>query len=140
MSDAAEPAVFVDGFLEGTERKGSRRRLTGYNKGYEPLHHLVEADMDNARLTLAGAKNMGMPAYIEGNPLGCGCQIAHLHAVGAVLESHMEADYMCDSGWHNFVLFKVRAQDNRSDNSIKVNTSGELVAEQGVSPGELEEF
>lgn len=77
--------------------------------------------------------SMGMPDHIEAEPagrLGCGCQEAWLHAIGEIQNGMIEADYMCDSGWHNFVIFELEQMGNRT--GLVIDANGNLVEVEEV--------
>lgn len=88
----------------------------------------------------ARAVQLGLPKFIRGNPLGCGCSEAHLAGATKPVNSHIEADYMCDSGWHNFVVFEIVGFENLGDATIKVNANGDLEESHEVTTGELKEY
>lgn len=82
----------------------------------------------------------GLPQFIYGLPLGCGCSTAWLHAIGEVKNGLLEADYMCDSGWHNFVVLRVKENKKKKERKLQIDRSGNLVEEQEVKITELEEY
>lgn len=82
----------------------------------------------------------GLPAKVNGNPnLGCGCSVAYLHATGDITQDGMiEADYMCDSGWHNFFVFELNMQERKRQ--VTIDKDGNLQADEGFTAGDLEEY
>jgi len=86
------------------------------------------------------AANMGLPLVVYGSPLGCGCSEAYLHGVGDVINGQLEADYMCSSGWHNFIEFSMRTQDIDPERAIKIDKYGNFTEDRGYEAKELEEM
>lgn len=82
--------------------------------------------------------DLGLPKFIRGDPLGCGCGIAYLHAVGEVVNGQVEADYMCDSGWHNFVVMQVKTKEKKRE--VKIDKFGLVVGDEGHKFNGLEEY
>lgn len=126
-----DPSTGEAKFKRGTHggRLGARERQTKNGKMLESL----QAIKDSA--------GYGLPQKIRGNPLGCGCQVAHLSSVSAVKDGLVEADYQCDASWHNYVVFEVRQNTNLPENSIKIGPNGELVeGDPDMDTAELEEF
>lgn len=87
------------------------------------------------------ANDYGVPALVQGDPLGCGCDEAHLHAVGDITEAGLlEVDYMCDSGWHNYYVYQLHMQKNPTQNEVKIDKFGNLSADQGFKATQLGDF
>ena len=86
------------------------------------------------------AIEMGLPKVVHGNPLGCGCGEAYLHGVGDIIDGQIECDYMCSSGWHNFIVLAMRQQTPQSERQVKVDKFGNLIDDVNTEVKELEEF
>lgn len=89
-----------------------------------------------------GAK-YGLPFRIAGHPLGCGCDEAFLHGIGKLKDGQIEADYVCDVGWHNYAIFKIKEKKKPKKKEvkqeIKLNKFGE-VDQVGFTATELEDY
>lgn len=123
---STETAKFVKGTHQG--KLGARSRQTSKGK----MSRSVEA--------LKEARSYGLPEKIRGNPLGCGCNVAHLVSAGPVVDGMIEANYHCDSNWKNYVVFQVRQYTKEGEMGLKINKFGELVESEGYQAGELEEM
>lgn len=87
--------------------------------------------------------SLGMPASINasnGGALGCGCVEAFLHGVGDIIDGTIEADYVCDFGYHNYVIFELEQMGKRS--GLQVDKNGNLIETQEVGHADdgLEEY
>lgn len=82
---------------------------------------------------------MGLPKFIRGK-LGCGCNIGYLHAVGELKNGQIEADYMCDSGWHNFVIFQMTEKKNNASAEKQYDKYGHEITEKSFVAPSLEDF
>lgn len=91
----------------------------------------------NKRVVAAGM-SYGLPRIIRGNPLGCGCRQGYLVGVGDIIDGRIEADYSCDSKWHNYVLFEV--EQLKQGVKLKYDTNGNIIEEEGYQADELEDF
>lgn len=123
---STDTAKFVRGFHG--DRLGARTRQT---KG---------GQMSSSDMRLKEARMYGLPGSIRGNPLGCGCNIAHLVSAGPVINGEIEANYHCDAQWKNYVVFQVRQHTTDSERGIKIDKFGNLVADEGFQAGELGEL
>lgn len=101
--------------------------------------HLKDKKDDKGRLAKQ-AQAFGLPAKIRDNPLGCGCKVAFLVGATKPVGSHIEADYMCDSGWHNYVIFELVGFEQKAEDQIKINTNGELINDSDHQTQELGGF
>ncbi len=129
MADFTDPSTDTAKFITGFNESGwlgASDRLT--KKG----------DMRNSSQSRNEALEMGLPQKIRGNPLGCACHVAYLVSVGPVIDGQIEADYQCDSGWHNYVVFQVRQYTTEGERGIKINKFGDLIESEGFQAGELE--
>lgn len=107
----------------GRKFKGSKTRLT---QG-PPLE----------RANKEYALEHGLPLKITGNPLGCGCSEAFLISAGEAKDQKIEADYQCDSGWHNYVVFDVMPREDK----IEITKTGQIVmGGEGHQAGPLQEL
>jgi hypothetical protein len=87
----------------------------------------------------------GLPPHVRaklGSQLGCGCQEAHLHAVGDInSESLLEADYMCSYGYHNYYVFEVEQEQADSPRAIKLDLNGNMIEDEDEEePKKLQEL
>ena len=129
----------------GDEPRPNRKPLRGqplkYDKGYS--HDMGEMDWDTWRDTSGEVAQsgiaLGMPASIQAalhGKLGCGCSEAYLHALGDIVDGKIEADYMCDYGWHNYVVFEMEQMGKQQ--GLVVDKNGNLVETQDVGHGDTE--
>lgn len=123
---------------------GSLPPITGklkYDKGFSASGYYSDRGdyFREGQAAKAGAA-FGMPFKINGHPLGCGCSEAYIHAIGEIRDGMIEADYMCDSGWHNFVVFELEEMGKQQ--GLVVDKNGNLVETQDVGHGdqELQEY
>lgn len=103
-----------------------------YRRNTEPLDKLD--DKGRARNQ---ALKFGLPKVIKGNPLGCRCNEAFLVGATKPVGSHIEADYMCDVGYHNYVVFELIGFENKGEAVLKVDSHGNLVEDTAQAPREL---
>lgn len=115
-------------------RKTSKARLAE-GKSYNSSQKFKEDKGETVNL----AQQYGLPPSIVGN-LGCGCRTAHLTGATAPVGSHIEADYMCDVGYHNYVYFELIGFENKGENSIELDANGDLVETAKTEARELSEF
>lgn len=83
---------------------------------------------------------LGLPEKVRGNPLGCGCGEANLVGATQPVGSHIEADYMCDSGWHNYLLFELIGFEQKPETQLKIDASGNLVEDVDEETKELGDY
>lgn len=83
---------------------------------------------------------LGLPFKIRGNPLGCGCEEANLHGISEVKDGEVECDYMCDAGWHNWVVLRVKQKKQPKKQEITVDKFGNPMQDEGFKATELEEL
>lgn len=127
----------------GSPRRG--RQATG-ELSYRPISSGQMEYGRNRQLKKDGGKAVetaqkyGLPKHIRGNPLGCGCNEAHLAGATKPVGSHIEADYMCDVGWHNYVVFELIGFEAKTESSIKVDANGNLIEDAKTEPRELGDF
>ncbi len=143
---------------EGYHRDSDGDKVLGYRTRRRPKTPMKYGEMTprqsqyygNKALQQDGGKSMdiarlyGLPEAIKApapKMLGCGCHEAHLAGATVPIGSHIEADYMCDSGWHNFVVFELIGFDNKGENKVRVDINGDLVeGDPEPEARELEEF
>lgn len=137
-----------DGFESRPDRKPLLKKPLKYDKGFEVnkdtgLFKSFYKDDDvwktMGQVAQDGMK-FGLPNRIEGSPLGCGCEEAYLHGVGDITpEGHIEADYVCDSGWHNFVVFQLGLKERPTQ--IRIDKNGDIIEkEDDYQPTQLGEM
>lgn len=117
----------------------SRTRVSigeSYNKEMRQEENLITDKGKTVNL----AVKFGLPEAIKGNPLGCSCDIAHLAGATPPVGSHIEADYMCDYGYHNYVYFELIGFENKGESKLKIDANGDLIEETKTEAKELEEF
>lgn len=112
----------------------AERLVTGENYNYREKFKKDNGETANL------ATKYGLPPAIKGNPLGCGCPEAFLAGATKPVGSHIEADYMCDAGYHNFVYYQLIGFENKSEGQIKVDSSGNLTEDTKTEARELGEF
>lgn len=145
MAQSVHDPVKTDIFKEirresgGTSKPPMRGFDLKYDKGFDKYGNMngkyFEVGEESRKMT-----DMGLPLVVYGNPLGCGCAEAYLHGVGEIIDGQVECDYMCRSGWHNFILFSMRTQDAGNERGIKIDKYGNLIDEVASEVRELEEF
>lgn len=86
------------------------------------------------------ALKLGLPPHVRADPLGCGCDEAHLVGATKPVGSHIEADYMCDSGYHNYMLFELIGFEQKPETQLKIGVNGELVEDVDEETKELGDF
>lgn len=122
----------------------SKQPLRGYDlkydKGFDKYGRYTTRKYRMAGDESQKAVDMGLPLVVYGRPLGCGCNEAYLHGVGEIIDGQLECDYMCSSGWHNFILFSMRTQDATAEREVKLDKYGNLTENVGFEATELEEF
>lgn len=155
-------ARVVDGYYDKTTKLGSRQRIhpeaggLGYDPKSKAFEEWEEGDEDSVTFLKStgmgaadkidnGALNrqalqFGLPKHIQGTPLGCGCQTAHLAGATKPVGSHIEADYMCDSGWHNYVYFELIGFENKGESKLKVDVNGNLIEDEKQETKELGDY
>jgi hypothetical protein len=137
---ASKPPLVKKESGEGDLRPILGKALT-YDKGFDKDGYIEDDDEWEKPLAAAEkAAKYGLPAHVRGRPLGCGCNIAHLHAIGKVVKGQLEVDYMCDSGWHNFMVFQVREKKKAKPRQVLIDKFGNLTAHEGFKAQELEEL
>lgn len=134
-------AEVVDGF------NGSRSRLrteTG-DLEYKTLSFNQEHYRENSKLK-KGAKNIkmaleyGLPPVVHAEPLACNCYEGHLVGATRPVNGFVEADYMCDYGYHNYMVFRLLGVDLKGQTQLKVNANGDIVETSENNPGQLGEL
>lgn len=146
MAQSVHDPVKTDIFKEIRRESGGRSKspMRGYDLKYDKgfSKHGTIADGKYRQVGEESRKmtDMGLPLVVYGQPLGCGCSEAYLHGVGDIIDGQVECDYMCSSGWHNFILFSMRTQDADNERSVKIDKYGNLVDEVASEVRELEEF
>jgi hypothetical protein len=111
-----------------------------YDKGFSRSGAIDHNTYHEGGAAFDKAKAFGMTKSIRGNPLGCGCNVAYLHGIGEVKDGQIEADYVCDSGWHNYVVFEVNEIKEKEKQEVKIDVNGNITNEEGFKAGDLEEF
>lgn len=126
-----EPLKYDEGF----ENNGDIWDYEDTDAAYEAFNKSYNTPGEAVKDIMA----MGLPAKVQG-PLGCGCSEAVLHGVGEIKNGRVEVDYMCDSGWHNFLVFQMRVQGKKPDREVKIDKYGGLTTEKAFTAQELQEF
>lgn len=124
IDPSTETALFKDGFRPNG-RLGAGNRLTD-------LPGMSASEMRRREVI-----GYGLPAKIYGNPvLGCTCRVASLVSATQIVDGMIEADYMCDSGWHNYVVFEVRQYTSESKTQLKIDADGNVIMSTGTDADE----
>jgi hypothetical protein len=117
-----------------------------YDDGFSPDGAVDSMEWDEQGGAAAKAKTYGLPHVIHGNPLGCYCHEAYLHGIGNLVNGHIECDYMCDAGWHNYIVFEVREKKRRiqrprvKKDKVLLDLYGNPMKDKGFTAGELEQL
>lgn len=141
-----DKARVVGGFHGNSLGSRSRVRQETGQLSYGPITSEQKDYRGNRSLqhddgkAIATARMYGLPEHIEGNPLGCKCSEAHLAGATKPVGSHIEADYMCDYGYHNYVVFQLIGFEDNTESSIKVDANGNLIEDATTEPRELGDF
>lgn len=116
----------------------SEKNITPLQESYAERNNFnLKYDGGNARkMALA----LGLPERVRGDPLGCTCHTAHLVGATKPVGSHVEADYMCDSGYHNYMLFELIGFEQKPETQLKIGPNGELVEDVDEETKELGDY
>lgn len=144
----SERAEVVAGTHDGLLGARQRVREEAGEVTYGNLSPQQQQYVASRRWTLKGdggaardaASEYGLPNMIRGNPLGCKCRTATLVGATKPVMGHIEADYMCDSGYHNFVVFRLIGFDARAKSELKLDSNGNIVDTSSTETAELGEF
>ncbi len=129
-------------YLGSPKRSGEGEMHYNTKKLDEDQREYIKYDLGEKLLNDKGkavslAVKFGLPKKITGTPLGCGCRVAYLAGATKPVNSHIEADYMCDAGWHNYVRFELIGFENKSEGEIKIDANGNLIETTGIEAREL---
>lgn len=115
-------------------------RRSGKNNSRPGSKPMKGQPLDHTQTARQRGLDMGLPNAIYGTPeLGCGCESARLVGMGEIQsDGQLEAEYDCDSGWHNYVIFGMRS--NEAKEAIKLDKFGNVIEGTGFTAGDLNEY
>jgi hypothetical protein len=116
------------------------RNIDWDKEGVDDLFENFKDKWETPGNAAAKAAVYGLPAMVRGDPLGCGCEEAHLHGIGKVKNGQIEADYMCDVGWHNYMVFSVNEKKTKKKREVKLDKFGKVMEDEGFKATDLEEL
>lgn len=142
-----DTARVIDGETGSNERlepetgplKYSKADMNQQQQSYaiNELDETLKYDRGQSR---AQALLLGLPEKVRGNPLGCRCSEAFLVGATKPVGSHIEADYMCDQGYHNYMLFELIGFEQKPQTELKIGPNGELVEDVDEETKELGDY